>query len=320
MQPDGCAIAPVRMKKCQDSPPERHLGTSGISYPSVNLKIPMKIKKTNISLFALLALSAGMTHAAVLVSDFEGFEPGNIADQGWPGSVGGGFGHVVTTTSSGAYAGGQGLRGANSANNGNGTYLNAVAPVGNVPNISQIQFDLYWNSSISTSEQVGIGRWYDLDDNGIYSGPHGGGGQHPEAGILGGLVNDSGSKFGFRDASLLGGQGTGTGNSSGVAPANDTWYQITITFDDDNFIATLDVYDLMNEQVVDLDPLGEGTSFSKTFTESTYFPYGNSGDAAGVVLRVSGGYIVDNIYVIPEPGPLLLAFGALGILGARRRR
>lgn len=247
--------------------------------------------KTPILSLLALGITPSAFAAAILVADFEEptYTTGDIAGQdGWSANVSAGGQAVVTTTSSGLYAGGQGVQG--------NSYIGAKSTplAGN-----QIQYDFHFQTGTSSNERVSSGFWVD-SGNATF--------EASEFGASGGLI--SGATFGVRGANY------GTEFDSGVAPSPGTWYQVLLSYDDPTSTVTMDVVDLTNGGVVvDLDPGGAGTSFTHTFTSEYGEPVSG---ADGTAIRTSGNYTIDNVYSVPEPS--IAALGILGLAGLLRRR
>jgi hypothetical protein len=216
---------------------------------------------------------------------------------GWARSGSGGLGAIVTTTSSGLYQGGQAL--------GSGAANNAYIGANNTFVLgAKFSFDIL----APTANKAGVSGFADINKDGMVT-------YTTENGIFAGILDSSGAKFAFRDLGIGGSAYYSTVNAN-----NTDWYRITVTLDDPTYTATMDVINLtQGGTVVDLNPTGEGTSFSHTWTGGTGWIPASS--FTGVGARASAGILIDNITNIPEPGSGSLALlGGLALLGNRLRR
>ncbi len=218
---------------------------------------------------------------------------------GWSLSTSSASGTVVATTDSGSYAGGQAVHG-NTYIGANSDYLIAQNPE------RQFSFDLF---SGTGAERLGVGGWSDLNDDGLF--------QQNEMGLMAGFNNQGGTlRFGGRAANF----GTDLFVPD-ITVAADTWYRMQVTYDDDARSMTLDVWNLtLDGIVIDLNGPDDGTSYTFAGLSESQYGFATT-EFDGITMRLSNNsFRIDNISSVPEPGPLLFAFGALGLLGARRRR
>ncbi len=217
---------------------------------------------------------------------------------GWAQSSSGGKGAIVTTTTSGLYEGGQAL--------GSGDPSNAYIGANNGFVLgAKFSFDIL----APTANKAGVSGFADINNDGLVT-------YTTENGIFAGVLDSGGvSRFAFRDKAI-----TGSSYLSPVSASTTDWYRITVTLDDPSYTATMDVINLtQGGTVVDLNPTGDGTSFSHTWTGGTGWIPASSFDGVGA--RASAGILIDNITNIPEPGSVSLALlGGLALLGNRLRR
>jgi alpha-glucosidase len=212
-----------------------------------------------------------------------------IGQQGWSQSTSGGRGAIVTTTSSGLYAGGQALGSGDAGNAYIGANTNVVLG-------KKFRFDLL----APGGNKAGVAGFVDANSDGLFS--------QTESGVFVG-VNDIGgiSYFSFRDTIAA-----GTVYSSGVAANPTDWYRVTVTLDDATRMATMEVTNLTaGGVVVDLNGAAAGTAFSRTWSPAQWSSPTNF---AGTLARASASLRLDNIVVIEpaKPPTVNLESGAAG--------
>lgn len=219
--------------------------------------------------------------------------------QGWSRGVSGtGVGGIVTTTSSGSYTGGQGLRSSPSAND---SYIGGITV--DLTGVTSISYDY----QISNVGRTYLGLWNDVNTDGLLTSG--------EVGVVFGANN---LNFMFRI-----GNG-GTEALTGVLGTIGNWYRLTMDIGasiSGNRTVTLTAYDLTNNAIVDLDTLSAATTFSRTYTDAQFGAAPE--DAEGLWLRLGsnvGGGVIDNISAVPEPSVLGLATLGLGLWARSRRR
>lgn len=167
---------------------------------------------------------------------------------GWSRGVSGtGVGGIVTTTTSGAYTGGQGLRSSPSAND---SYIGGLTV--DLTGVTRLSYDY----QLSNVGRTYLGLWNDANDDGLLTSG--------EVGVVFGANN---LDFMFRI-----GNG-GTEARTGVLGSIGDWYRLTMDIGasiSGSRTVTLTVYDLTNEAVVDLDTSSAATTFSRTYTAAKY--------------------------------------------------
>ncbi len=221
---------------------------------------------------------------------------GNV--QGWSTGTSTNTGTVIATTTSGDYVGGQAI---STTTNGNGaSYIGAI-DLG-LNGFTSITFDVGTQPGATVGQASAyVGGYHDANDDSQFT-------QNAEIGPSGGIIN---GQLGIRAANY------GSSSLSGVSATAGEFYRITVGLDFSTNTITLDAVNLSQGSVaVDLNGVAEGNTFS--VTDAAYFAGVNPSDYAGVVARVSGFGVVDNINVVPEPAAAVL--GGLGALMMLRRR
>lgn len=209
--------------------------------------------------------------------------------QGWSYSTSGAVGAIVTTTSSGLYAGGQALGSGDAGN----AYIGATT---NVILGKKFQFDL----RAPAANKAGVAGFVDLNQDRLFS--------QAESGVFAGVCDVGGvSYFAFRDQAA-----SGTVYSSGVAAGTTNWYRMTVTLDDGTRTTTMEVTNLTaGGTAVDLNGTAAGTAFSRTWSAALWISPTNY---AGLIGRASTTLLIDNIVVL-EPAvlpPVTLLFNYAG--------
>jgi hypothetical protein len=271
------------------------------------------LSKNNIQLLAgigvLISLSGTVQGAVAINFESPTYSVGALAGAvtspapfdgqgGWSRGVSSGTGGIVTTSTSGAYTGGQGLRSSPSAND---SYIGGIT-VG-LSGVTSISYD-YQISNVGRSY---LGLWNDMDSDGeLTSG---------EVGVVFGASNYD---FMFRI-----GNG-GTESKTGVLGTIGNWYRLTMDIGPSsggNRTVTLSVYNLTTQALVDLAPLSAATTFSQTYTDAQFGAAPE--DADGLWLRLGSnadGGVIDNISAVPEPSfPGLAALGLCLWVRSRKR-
>jgi hypothetical protein len=212
-----------------------------------------------------------------------------IGQQCWSQSTSGGRGAIVTTTSSGLYAGGQALGSGDAGNAYIGANTNVVLG-------KKFRFDLL----APGGNKAGVAGFVDANSDGLFS--------QTESGVFVG-VNDIGgvSYFSFRDTIA-----SGTVYSSDVAANPTEWYRVTVTLNDATRTATMEVTNITAGGVaVDLNGAAAGTAFSRAWSSAQWSSPTNF---VGTLARASANFRLDNIVVIEPATPptVNLESGAAG--------
>ena len=271
--------------------------------------------KNSILPLALFASSVPLVHAATLI-DFESpytigalsSTPGTTTNrpfdgqQGWSKSTSGNGGQIITTTTSGSYAGSQALTGSTAASAGSAdTYIGGKS----IGPMTSLVFDFRYYGV-----ELGIGGWNDTVLNPAFF-------DQSEAQFMAGIVATSGTTYGFglRGAGFLSTGGNYNGRfSTGTTGTVGDWYRMTVTPDFANLQVSLAVYNLTTSAAVTLAT----STFTLTGAQFGVDPAAYEGISARVTSHASAPAVLDNINVIPEPAAALL--GGLGMLSLLRRR
>ncbi len=222
-----------------------------------------------------------------------GWSEGSSTTSGW----------LVPEAASGSYAGGVALGSGNPTTSpGSGqSYIGALNLSSYLDGngISMLTFDVM-APTVGSGAQVMVAGYYDGDADGAFV-------QAADTGVFAGINGNQ--QFGIRGAAF------GSTYQSGVQPVAGDWYQITLTYDylgsgNAGNSATIAAFNLTTGSAVNLG----GTGGDFTATGASLFGSENPSTDEGIVARVSGPALLDDIAVVPEPGVVSMLAGGLGML------